>query len=199
MAHPVSNITVKSGANAGNQVGKRDVTLVDQSMKTIKLTLWDENVHLVNEHDTDAPVIAVKGAKVSDFGGRSLSLTRNSMVQNLRQKFINIKTSFEMNSEHTSHITHTHTHTQHELNPDLPAAHALKGWYVNQGKHANFASVCSILPSAIPSASPFHFHLFLSLYISIFLLSRSVSLATLFSSPAIPWCPCPQCAIHVHR
>ena len=92
----MSKITIKSGANAGNQVGKRDVTLVDQSMKTIKLTLWDENVHLVNEHDTDAPVIAVKGAKVSDFGGRSLSLTRNSMVQNLRQKFINIKTSFEM-------------------------------------------------------------------------------------------------------
>ena len=81
----MSNIIVKSGANAGNQVSKRDVTLVDQTMKTIKMTQWDDQVHLVNEHlvnehDDDAPVIAVKGAKVTNFGGRSLSMTRKSSV-----------------------------------------------------------------------------------------------------------------------
>jgi replication factor A1 len=85
MAHPVSNITVKSGANAGNQVNNREITLIDQTMKTIKMTLWDDQVHLVNEHlvnehDDDALVIAVKGAKVTDFGGRSLSMTRKSSV-----------------------------------------------------------------------------------------------------------------------
>lgn len=105
---PVSNITVKTGANAGNQVAKRDILLVDQSMKTIKMTLWDDNINLVDENDANAPVIAVKGVRVSDFGGRSLSMTRSSMV---------------------------------EMNPDMPAAHALKGWYVNGGKAASFSSL----------------------------------------------------------
>ena len=68
-AGPVSKIT-----------HTREITLVDQTMKTIKMTLWDEEVHLVNEHDHDAPVIAVKCAKVSDFGGRSLFMTHKSMV-----------------------------------------------------------------------------------------------------------------------
>jgi replication factor A1 len=76
----VSKITIRSGANAGNQVNNREITLVDQTMKTIKMTLWDDQEFLVNEHDHDAPVIAVKGAEVSDFGDRSLSMTRKSMV-----------------------------------------------------------------------------------------------------------------------
>jgi replication factor A1 len=73
---PVSNITIKSGAHAGKQFKKREVILVDQTLKTIKMTLWDDHLNLVNEYDSDAPVIAFKGAKVSDIGGRSLSMTR---------------------------------------------------------------------------------------------------------------------------
>ncbi len=76
----MGSVTVKSGANAGNQLAKREVVLVDQTMKTIKLTLWDENIHLVNEHDNHCPVIAIKSCKVGDFGGKSLSTTRSSMV-----------------------------------------------------------------------------------------------------------------------
>ncbi len=36
---------------------------------------------LVTEHDNSHPVLAVKNARVSDFGGRSLSTTRSSMVE----------------------------------------------------------------------------------------------------------------------
>ena len=77
---PVGSVTVKTGANAGNQLAKREVVLVDQTMKTIKLTLWDENIHLVNEKDHHCPVIAIKNCKIGDFGGKSLSTTRSSMV-----------------------------------------------------------------------------------------------------------------------
>jgi len=79
-ADPVGSVTVKSGANAGNQLAKREIVLVDKSMKTIKLTLWDENIHLVSENDAHSPCIAIKSVRVSDFGGRSLSTTRSSMV-----------------------------------------------------------------------------------------------------------------------
>ena len=107
-ADPVGSITVKSGANAGNQVAKREVVLVDRSQKTIKLTLWDDHIHLVDENDTAAKCLAVKGVRISDFGGRSLSTMRNSMA---------------------------------EVSPDLPAAHALRGWYEHVGKKENFTSL----------------------------------------------------------
>ena len=107
-ADPVSHVTIKSGANAGNQLAKRDILLVDTSLRTIKLTLWDENIHLVNESDQNAPCIAIKNVRISDFGGRSLSTMRNSMI---------------------------------EMNPDIPEAHRLKGWYEAGGKQQAFSSL----------------------------------------------------------
>merc|ERR1712216_720538 len=74
----------------------------------IKLTLWDDHIHLVDENDTAAKCLAVKGVRISDFGGRSLSTMRNSMA---------------------------------EVSPDLPAAHALRGWYEHVGKKENFTSL----------------------------------------------------------
>ncbi len=54
--------------------------LVDQGNRTIKLTLWDDFKDVVSENTNNNPVIAIKGVRVSDFGGRSLSTTRSSMV-----------------------------------------------------------------------------------------------------------------------
>ena len=51
---------------------KRELTIVDESMTQIRLTIWGNSAQ-----SFDAPVesvIAFKGVKVSDFGGRSLSL-----------------------------------------------------------------------------------------------------------------------------
>jgi len=49
------------------QFAKRDLTLVDQSQWSIRLTLWGKQAeNFVHE---DQPVIAAKGVKVGDFGG----------------------------------------------------------------------------------------------------------------------------------
>ncbi|OJD36993.1 replication factor-a protein [Diplodia corticola] len=51
---------------------KRELTIVDDSMHSVRLTIWGPTAQKF-----DAPpesIIAFKGAKVSDFGGRSLSL-----------------------------------------------------------------------------------------------------------------------------
>jgi replication factor A1 len=51
---------------------KRDLTLADDSQTSVRLTIWGKAAE-----SFEAPVeavIAFKGAKVSDFGGRSLSL-----------------------------------------------------------------------------------------------------------------------------
>ena len=54
------------------------------------------------------PVLAVKGARVSDFGGCSLSLINSSTLQ---------------------------------INPDIPEAFGLRGWFDNDGKTAETVSI----------------------------------------------------------
>lgn len=88
-------------------VSKRELTLVDQTGMTVRLTLWGktaENYGGSSGHAgcgfDDKPVIAFKGVSVSDFGGRSLSMFSSS--------------------------------TMHP-NPDIPEAHGLRGWYDTEG------------------------------------------------------------------
>ncbi|WVF69368.1 hypothetical protein IAT40_004144 [Kwoniella sp. CBS 6097] len=51
---------------------KRDIQLVDQSGQSVRLTLWGKQAETFAADDQ--PVIAFKGVKVGDFGGRSLSM-----------------------------------------------------------------------------------------------------------------------------
>ncbi|KAI8884645.1 putative replication factor-A protein 1 [Backusella circina FSU 941] len=72
----VSEIVSKA---TGKPTTKRDVILADDSKKQIRLTLWDAQAQ-----DFDAsgfPVLAIKGARVGDWGGRTLSSTANSMIK----------------------------------------------------------------------------------------------------------------------
>ena len=54
------------------------------------------------------PVLAVKGARLSDFGGCSMSVLNSSTVQ---------------------------------INPDIPEAFRLRGWFDNDGKTAETVSI----------------------------------------------------------
>jgi replication factor A1 len=98
----VSQITSKSTSKPYN---KRELTLVDSSGFSVRLTIWGKTAL-----DFDAQpeaIVAFKGAKVSDFGGRSLSLLSSGSMS---------------------------------VDPDIPEAHKLKGWYESQGRSNNFAS-----------------------------------------------------------
>lgn len=66
------------GKQSQKEINKRDIQLVDQSGVAVNLTLWGEDA--VKFDGQGYPVVAVKGAKVSDFGGRSLSVSINSQV-----------------------------------------------------------------------------------------------------------------------
>lgn len=65
----VSQITSKT---TSKPYDKRDLTLVDHSGYSVRLTVWGNSA--TNFDVPDESVIAFKGVKVSDFGGRSLSL-----------------------------------------------------------------------------------------------------------------------------
>lgn len=67
--HELGQITSKATQKPFN---KRDILLVDQSGQSVRLTLWGKTAENFNYNDH--PVVAFKGVKVSDFGGRSLSM-----------------------------------------------------------------------------------------------------------------------------
>jgi len=68
-----------TSSKLNRQISKRELTLVDKSGFSVRLTLWGKQAEQYNVEDT--PVIAFKGVKVGDFGGRSLSMFSSSTMQ----------------------------------------------------------------------------------------------------------------------
>jgi len=104
-AGDISQITTKAN---NRQVSKRDLSIVDQSGAAINATLWGGEAEKFEEYATRNPVVAIKGAKVSDFGGRSLSILNSSIFH---------------------------------VNPDIPEAHQLRGWFDSGGMNEQATSL----------------------------------------------------------
>jgi replication factor A1 len=58
--------------SSGKPYNKREITLVDNTGYSVRLTLWGKTAQSFDSQPES--VLAFKGVKVSDFGGRSLSL-----------------------------------------------------------------------------------------------------------------------------
>ncbi|KAL6301589.1 replication factor-a protein [Sparassis latifolia] len=96
---PLATLTSK----ANRTLIKRELTLVDRSGFSVRLTLWGKQAEQFTADDQ--PVVAFKGVKVGDFGGRSLSMYSSSTMA---------------------------------VNPDIPEAHALRGWYDAAGTEQSY-------------------------------------------------------------
>ena len=66
------------------------MTLVDKSMAEVTVTMWGTAAE--NFDPSGNPVVAIKGAKVSDYNGVSLSTLASSVIQvrNQRSEFDSI-------------------------------------------------------------------------------------------------------------
>ncbi|XP_010776450.1 replication protein A 70 kDa DNA-binding subunit-like [Notothenia coriiceps] len=73
-ADDVSRITTKTS----REVSKRALQLIDTTGNVVTLTLWGEEAEKFDSSVN--PVVAVKGARLSDFGGRSVSALYSSTV-----------------------------------------------------------------------------------------------------------------------
>nr|VDC58757.1 unnamed protein product [Brassica rapa] len=95
-------------------IPKRDITLADESKKTVVVSLWNDLATGVGQELLDmadkSPVIAIKSLKVGDFQGVSLSTIRRSNVV---------------------------------INPESPEAKKLKSWFDSEGKEASMSSIGS--------------------------------------------------------
>ena len=103
----VGDVTEIVSKASQKPVSKRELTLVDNSGMSVKLTLWGKTAESygtpsghVGCGTDEKPVIAFKGVSVSDFGGRSLSMFSSSTMT---------------------------------VNPDIAEAHGLRGWYDTEG------------------------------------------------------------------
>ncbi|XP_048837289.1 replication protein A 70 kDa DNA-binding subunit [Brienomyrus brachyistius] len=105
----VTRITTK----ASREVSKRTLNLMDMSGKVVSVTLWGEEAEKFD--GTGQPILAIKGARLSDFGGRSLSALFSSTVM---------------------------------VNPDIPEAYKLRGWYDKEGHALDGTSVTEMRPGA---------------------------------------------------
>lgn len=63
----------------GRELKKRDIQLVDDTNREVRLTLWGTTAESFD--GSQQPILAVKGARLSDFNGRSLSLLSSSSFQ----------------------------------------------------------------------------------------------------------------------
>ncbi|GEQ67870.1 hypothetical protein JCM33374_g1536 [Metschnikowia sp. JCM 33374] len=77
IVNDVFQITAKS---TGKPFNRRNVTIVDDSNFAIEVGLW--NATAVDFSIPAGSVVAFKGVKVQDFGGRSLSLTHSGSIIN---------------------------------------------------------------------------------------------------------------------
>jgi replication factor A1 len=102
-AAELSTVTSRS---TSKQFSKRDIQLMDRSGKVVSLTIWGAEAEGFD--GSKCPVIALKGCKVSDFGGRSLTTQFSSLMN---------------------------------VDPDIPEAHQLRGWFDSVGKNKEVTSI----------------------------------------------------------
>ncbi|GAB6028702.1 Replication protein A 70 kDa DNA-binding subunit [Chamberlinius hualienensis] len=73
-----SDIQIVVARTTNRELKKRNLSLVDSSNSEISVTVWDKEAE---EFDGSSnPVVAIKGAKISDFGGCSLTITHGSTM-----------------------------------------------------------------------------------------------------------------------
>ncbi|XP_015754913.1 PREDICTED: replication protein A 70 kDa DNA-binding subunit-like [Acropora digitifera] len=73
----VSQITTRA---SNRQISKRDIMLLDRSEKSVRATLWGDYAEKFEDHNGKNPVLALKGVKVSEYGGRSLSVLNSTNI-----------------------------------------------------------------------------------------------------------------------
>jgi len=93
-----TNDMVQLTTRAGKELTKREIALVDQSNTEVMVTLWGATAETFTGEGF--PAVSVKGARVSDFNG--ITLSGGDIL----------------------------------VNPELPQAHALLGWWDEKGKRS---------------------------------------------------------------
>ncbi|XP_076907473.1 replication protein A 70 kDa DNA-binding subunit B-like [Bidens hawaiensis] len=106
-------------------VPKRDITIVDDTMKSVTVSLWGPLATGIGDKLLDmfdsSPIVAIKSLRVSDFGGITLSTITKTII---------------------------------DINPNSPESHKLKTWYGSEGSITEFESVGSTFKPGLINDGP---------------------------------------------
>ncbi|OEU12326.1 replication factor-a protein [Fragilariopsis cylindrus CCMP1102] len=69
----VGEVQTLTSKRTGNELVKSDVTLIDDTGVQVRLTLWGTTASSAKEKLAGEPVVAFRRARVSDYGGKTLS------------------------------------------------------------------------------------------------------------------------------
>jgi replication factor A1 len=76
----VSDIQTLTARTTGRELTKREITLVDQSNASVNLTMWGDEAR--NFDGAGQPVLLVKGARITEFGGgKSLGMISSTVIK----------------------------------------------------------------------------------------------------------------------
>ncbi|XP_076951339.1 replication protein A 70 kDa DNA-binding subunit B-like [Bidens hawaiensis] len=106
-------------------VPKRDITITDDTMKSVIVSLWGPLATGIGNKLLDmfdaSPIVAIKSLRISGFGGITLSTITNTII---------------------------------DINPNSPESHKLKTWYGSEGSTTKFESVGSTFKTGLINDAP---------------------------------------------
>ena len=77
----VNELTTIQSQKTQKSLRKRTLVLCDESNKSVEMTLWETDAVKFDEQKLqNYPIVAIKGARVSDFGGKSLNCRGNIVI-----------------------------------------------------------------------------------------------------------------------
>ncbi len=65
----------------GQTMTKRDIVIIDDSHCSIKCTVFDNEARLMSLYANTYPILTIKGARVTNFCGRSINATLSSVLE----------------------------------------------------------------------------------------------------------------------
>ncbi|KAJ6531268.1 hypothetical protein B0H19DRAFT_1191005 [Mycena capillaripes] len=115
----VGDMTEITSKATSRQILKRELTLVDNSGFQVRMTLWGKQAE---QFSSPEAVIAFKSVKVGDYGGKIASQLPSTTLTPFRAgRSLSFFSSSTM-----------------AINPDIPPAHSLRGWYDAAGKNESY-------------------------------------------------------------
>eukprot|EP01117_Protostelium_nocturnum_P002193 TRINITY_DN12830_c0_g1_i1.p1 TRINITY_DN12830_c0_g1~~TRINITY_DN12830_c0_g1_i1.p1 ORF type:complete len:602 (+),score=160.10 TRINITY_DN12830_c0_g1_i1:61-1806(+) len=75
------DVTSQTSKKTNREMRKRNITILDGNSVTISLTLWDDKADYPGWAVGDHPVLAIKGCRISEYNGKTLSLPKNARME----------------------------------------------------------------------------------------------------------------------
>jgi replication factor A1 len=128
VCHACSDVQTIITRATNKELKKREVTLVDETKFSVTLTMWGKDAEEFNISGN--PIIAIRRAKVGEYQNNkniSLLMSSNFVVSVLPLILLKL-------AKLIAHL---------QLNPDIPDAHRLRGWYDNVGSRESFTGLSS--------------------------------------------------------